>query len=144
MKSLLQRPRYAAFVFIVLLLLVGYPIRRSRQQTRRVSRALLLQKEAYAIAPKLRPTCPWTKWHTSRYSSLSNSPKTIFLALNLHQNEGVLPTFFQELPIVLHQLGPQNVFVSVYENGSEDKTQVLLGLRQYQFYVMAALLGQPH
>lgn len=49
--------------------------------------------------------------------------------MNLYQNEEVLPTFFQELPIIISQLGPENVFVSVYENNSDDKTQELLALR---------------
>lgn len=49
--------------------------------------------------------------------------------MNLYQNEEILPTFFQELPIIINQLGAENVFVSVYENNSDDKTQELLGIR---------------
>ncbi|KAF8320409.1 hypothetical protein DL93DRAFT_2074035 [Clavulina sp. PMI_390] len=60
--------------------------------------------------------------------------------MNLYQNEEVLPTFFQELPIILEQLGPENVYVSIYENNSEDKTQELLGL----LGDLLGSLGTPH
>lgn len=90
-----------------------------------------VQQKAYSLARKRRPTCPWSTWHTLRYSPLSHSTRPIntYLAMNLYQNEDVLPTFFQELPIIINRLGPRNVFVSIYENNSEDKTQELLGLR---------------
>ncbi|KAF9511163.1 glycosyltransferase family 69 protein [Hydnum rufescens UP504] len=60
--------------------------------------------------------------------------------MNFFENERILPTFFQELPVLLQHLGPQKVYISIFENGSSDTTPILLNL-------MAELLdsiGTPH
>jgi Cryptococcal mannosyltransferase 1 len=94
--------------------------------------ALSVQNEAYSLANGQRPTCRQTSWHQKRYASLHSTTASrttnIFLGINFHNNEDVLPTFFQELPQVLRHVGPHQVFVSVYENGSDDKTPDLLKL----------------
>jgi alpha-1,3-mannosyltransferase len=121
------RQRYC----IALCLCVFFALAYLRRAAPPAGSTASLQQKAYNLVQKPRPTCPWSTWHMLRYSPLSHSTRPIntYLAMNLYQNEEVLPTFFQELPIIINHLGPRNVFVSIYENNSEDKTQKLLGLR---------------
>ncbi|OMH85676.1 Alpha-1,3-mannosyltransferase CMT1 [Zancudomyces culisetae] len=49
-----------------------------------------------------------------------------FFAANLHNNEEILPQFMQELLRVFEFLGFENVYMSIYENGSTDKTKEML------------------
>lgn len=42
------------------------------------------------------------------------------------QNEKVLPTFLRELPMLISFLGPSRLHLSLYENGSKDKTVDLI------------------
>ncbi|OMJ12766.1 Alpha-1,3-mannosyltransferase CMT1, partial [Smittium culicis] len=46
--------------------------------------------------------------------------------MNLYDNEENIPYITQELTLVFKHLGPENVFLSIYENNSEDKTKELL------------------
>ncbi|KAI0311465.1 cryptococcal mannosyltransferase 1-domain-containing protein [Amylostereum chailletii] len=100
-----------------------------------------VQQSAYALVPnRRRPTCTWQPWHDARYASLSGAPKNIFFAMNFYNNEDVLPTFFQEFPLLLQRLGTNRVYVSIYENGSEDNTPELLD----EFEDMLRALGVAH
>ena len=70
---------------------------------------------------------------------------TYFIVLLLHNNEDIIPTAMGELLklIFILQRGPGdfgNVFVSIYESGSEDMTPLLL--RSFQTDLVA--LGVPH
>ena len=133
-KALL-RSRYVFVILFPVILFVlwlqpqNHPIFSSRGLERPVR---VQQDKAYRLSKqKARPTCEWTGWHTNRYAPLLPLPppaatKNIYLALNLMNNEDVLPTFFQELPLLLKHLGPEHVYVSIYENGSEDRTPELL------------------
>lgn len=120
--------RYWVAVFVFGLFVVVQLFRRPRPPAGSVA---FVQQKAYDVAPRRRPTCPWSTWNTLRYAPLSHPSRriTTFIAMNFYQNEEILPTFFQELPIIINQLGPENVFVSIYENNSDDKTQELLGIR---------------
>ena len=90
----------------------------------------VLQEAAYTLYNARRPECEWTPWHEERYAPLSanQSDTSIFLAMNFYENAEIVPTFMQEMPHLLRHLGPQNVYVSVLENGSNDKTPELLHL----------------
>lgn len=88
-----------------------------------------IQRDVYTYARKQRPSCPMRAWQRERYANIKLENRTVFIAANLYNNEDVLPTFFQELPVLLQYLDSTNVYVSIYENGSTDKTPHLLGLR---------------
>ncbi|KAI0314893.1 cryptococcal mannosyltransferase 1-domain-containing protein [Amylostereum chailletii] len=97
------------------------------------------QESAYAIAPRRkRPQCSWRPWHEDRYADLAQ--KNIFIAINLYNNEDVLPTFFQEFPLLIERLGRHRVYISIYENNSKDKTVELLE----KFDEMLTALGIAH
>ena len=49
-----------------------------------------------------------------------------FFAINLYNSFDVIPDIFSTLFRVASVLGYQNVFVSIYENGSTDQTKALL------------------
>jgi hypothetical protein len=51
-----------------------------------------------------------------------------FVAINFYNNEDILPDFILQFLQVVHVIGPSNMFVSVYENGSSDQTKSLLQL----------------
>lgn len=126
-RSFAFRRRYCLVLFLFVFLVREF----TKRLTPLAESTVSVQQKAYNLAPKRRPTCPWSAWHTLRYSPLSHTTRRFntYLAMNLYNNEDVLPTFFQELPIVINHLGSRNIFVSIYENNSEDKTQELLGLR---------------
>ncbi|OZJ01781.1 hypothetical protein BZG36_05480 [Bifiguratus adelaidae] len=51
-----------------------------------------------------------------------------FFAMNFYNNEAILPYLFAEMLNVVEELGRDRVFVSVYENGSKDRTKSLLAM----------------
>ncbi|KAL5039234.1 hypothetical protein BDV3_002616 [Batrachochytrium dendrobatidis] len=53
-----------------------------------------------------------------------------FVALNFHNSQKVLPTIFRELLKLADFLGPDRIFISIFENGSTDQTKKLLQLFQ--------------
>jgi alpha-1,3-mannosyltransferase len=55
-----------------------------------------------------------------------------------HQSEAVLHTFLRELPILIAFLGPQRLHISVYENGSTDRTVALLRHLAWQLHQLGA------
>lgn len=62
-------------------------------------------------------------------SALARSPPpAVFIALNLWENEPVLPLMREQLGVLIRALGPHRVYVSVFENGSRDGTAAQLGL----------------
>ncbi|RUP45056.1 cryptococcal mannosyltransferase 1-domain-containing protein [Jimgerdemannia flammicorona] len=82
-----------------------------------------------------------------RYANLSyapfptKKPRRYFFALNLYDNEAVLPDLALQLVRLIAHLGPSNVFVSVFENGSTDRTPQLL---QTTFARALKHLGADH
>jgi alpha-1,3-mannosyltransferase len=91
-----------------------------------------LQQRVFATGA-LRPVCPTYAWQEARYAGLRNTTN-VFLAVNFFNNEAVLPTFFQELPVLIRHLGPARVFVSVFENGSSDRTPEMLAMRAWPLH----------
>jgi len=51
-----------------------------------------------------------------------------FIAINLHDNQEVMPDMMQQLKVIIKHLQPKNVFVSIFESGSSDQTKLYLGL----------------
>jgi hypothetical protein len=54
--------------------------------------------------------------------------KRIFFALNLHQNEEIMENMIINILKAITILGRKNVFVSIYESGSSDKTVFYLNI----------------
>ncbi|KAF8603333.1 hypothetical protein BDV93DRAFT_508560 [Ceratobasidium sp. AG-I] len=73
------------------------------------------------------PSCGASGSAKERYASLRQGGR-IFIAINLLQNEELMPTLLRELPALLRELGPERFFVSVYENASMDLTVMHLRL----------------
>ncbi|CAE6431029.1 unnamed protein product, partial [Rhizoctonia solani] len=63
---------------------------------------------------------------TRRRSELSALGHKYFFAINLYNSFDVIPDLFATMFRVGAVLGYQNVFVSIYENGSSDQTKALL------------------
>ncbi|KAJ2891649.1 hypothetical protein GGI21_005802, partial [Coemansia aciculifera] len=62
-----------------------------------------------------------------RYSGIiANTTDRIFVAANLYNSEAVLPNMAMQLLALANMLGHDRVFVSIYENGSKDKTKEIL------------------
>jgi alpha-1,3-mannosyltransferase len=97
-----------------------------------------VQQKAYALGGT-RPVCPLREWHVERYNGLNNTT-TVFLAVNFYNNQDILPNFFQELPVLLRHLGPERVYVSVFENGSTDHTPQMLALCALHIHLLIFLL----
>ncbi|KAJ2461149.1 hypothetical protein GGI03_005107 [Coemansia sp. RSA 2337] len=50
----------------------------------------------------------------------------VFVAINLYNNEQILPNMATQLLALADRLGHDRIFISVYENGSKDKTREIL------------------
>ncbi|KAJ2834131.1 hypothetical protein GGI24_000544 [Coemansia furcata] len=51
----------------------------------------------------------------------------VFIAANLYNSENILPNMALQLLALADTLGHSRVFISIYENGSKDKTKEILG-----------------
>ncbi|PVU91425.1 hypothetical protein BB559_004157 [Furculomyces boomerangus] len=51
-----------------------------------------------------------------------------FFAMNLYNNQEIIPHLLQELLRVFEYLGPQNIYFSLYENGSGDSSKYILSM----------------
>ena len=61
-----------------------------------------------------------------RRRDITSSQHKYFFAINLYNSFDIIPDLFATLFRVAAILGYQNVFVSIYENGSTDQTKALL------------------
>lgn len=52
--------------------------------------------------------------------------ETYYIASNLYNSEKILPRYTTTLLQFIEDVGPENVFVSIYENNSKDHTQQML------------------
>lgn len=64
---------------------------------------------------------------SSRYEYLKTSAGKILVALNLHDSEQVIPSLARLILELVEFLGHERVAVGIFENGSMDKTEFLLG-----------------
>jgi hypothetical protein len=77
----------------------------------------------------------------TRYAHLASPSRgRTIIGLNLFNSGGVLPTIGRSLLDLIYFLGPENVLVSIFENGSSDNTT--LGLAHLAAVLSAA--GVPH
>ncbi|KAJ2020877.1 hypothetical protein GGI13_005023 [Coemansia sp. RSA 455] len=62
-----------------------------------------------------------------RYADITpDNMEPMFIAINLHNNEQILPNMATQLLALADTLGHDRIFISIYENGSEDKTKEIL------------------
>ena len=59
-----------------------------------------------------------------RWRTPGNS--TYYIASLLHNSEAIMPVYMSSLLTLTDELGHNNVFISIYENDSNDKTPVML------------------
>ncbi|KAL8292290.1 hypothetical protein RQP46_001756 [Phenoliferia psychrophenolica] len=77
------------------------------------------------LPPSTLPCTPWSAADERNYASLRTGGPTL-LALNLWNNEVVLPTLARTLLTLADFLGRENVAISIFENGSTDNTTVAM------------------
>ncbi|KAJ2348789.1 hypothetical protein GGH91_001193 [Coemansia sp. RSA 2671] len=70
----------------------------------------------------------------------SGGIEPVFIAANLYNSESVLPNMAAQLLALADTLGHTRLFVSIYENGSRDKTKEILN----RFNETLTALGIPH
>lgn len=73
---------------------------------------------------------------SSKASSYLDSPQGFYFALSLFNSEWVLPQLVKTLLTTAALLGPENVHVSIFENGSQDKTPLMLSHAARAFTAM--------
>ncbi|KAJ2052591.1 hypothetical protein GGI08_004993 [Coemansia sp. S2] len=75
-----------------------------------------------------------------RYKDITgDKAEPIFIAANLHNSEKVLPNMAAQFLLLAETLGRDRVFISIYENGSKDKTKEIL--RQFNETLDALGIG---
>lgn len=73
-----------------------------------------------------------------RYSPLIG--RKVYIGFNLFNSENILSNFLYQLLRLIAALGPQNVFVATYENGSEDHTKNFL----VELDLLLSFFSVPH
>ncbi|KAJ1826564.1 hypothetical protein LPJ56_002114, partial [Coemansia sp. RSA 2599] len=62
----------------------------------------------------------------SNFTAASGKKSSIFVAVNLHNSEHILPNMAAQLLALADVLGHRQVFLSIYESGSTDRTKEIL------------------
>ena len=89
-----------------------------------------------AILLALLGTVAWRTCTTSprraptSVTLMPHSNETVFIAVNLYNAEHLFPAFSDSLFELMHHLGEDNVYVSIYESNSKDRTKQHLSLLQ--------------
>lgn len=65
-------------------------------------------------------------WNTSYTSFGPQKSQKVFVALNLRDSEAVMPHFIRQLLHLAAHLGPDHLFISIYESASSDRTPIYL------------------
>ncbi|KAH7104564.1 cryptococcal mannosyltransferase 1-domain-containing protein [Auriculariales sp. MPI-PUGE-AT-0066] len=103
------QPSSKAIAFYVVLAMFGVFLNATYEQKADIRFRPLLQKALSHPKPE--------GYHTQ---------EKYFICANFYENEDILPRWTQEMVKVIQYLGTSNVFVSIYENNSEDYTPALL------------------
>ncbi|KAJ2865355.1 hypothetical protein GGH94_002308 [Coemansia aciculifera] len=81
--------------------------------------------QAYCSQDKFSPE--FVKSVERRYTNITHGGmEPVFVAINLYNNEKVLPNMATQLLALADTLGHSRIFISIYENGSEDRTKEIL------------------
>ncbi|KAJ2583931.1 hypothetical protein GGH95_000711 [Coemansia sp. RSA 1836] len=75
-----------------------------------------------------KPNKAFTDSADRRYKNMTTTGnmEPIFIAANLHNSEKTLPNMIAQLLALADTLGHRRIFVSIYENGSNDQTKEIL------------------
>eukprot|EP00835_Amoeboradix_gromovi_P002534 NODE_146_length_17563_cov_0.253321.p4 type:complete len:345 gc:universal NODE_146_length_17563_cov_0.253321:13755-14789(+) len=68
-------------------------------------------------------TCLKPDYH-KRYRSIAK--RKLFLALNVHNNEEILPQMLGNIIELISYVSPKNIFLSIFESGSSDQTKDIM------------------
>ncbi|CAJ0842225.1 596_t:CDS:2, partial [Entrophospora sp. SA101] len=98
--------------------------------------SFISQEEELSFIPPTIEFSSFASTSKSTTSATNKAPKKvlpwkeffeeIFIAANFYNNEDILYDFNEELLKLIQILKPENVYVSIFENGSKDKTKSLL------------------
>lgn len=86
-----------------------------------------------AAAPRARADLLHGYRERLRTSLLANW--SFYIAVNLYNNEDIMPQFVDQINMLTQFLGPSNVFFSAFENGSTDRTREYLSRLRAQLQV---------
>lgn len=112
--------------------LVGYDQSQRRSAPLRLLKKVMPQQnpsdssDAAGIAELARKKGLVKRGGSSGVGASKKGAHKYFFAINLYNSFDVIPDLFSTMLKVSSILGYQNVFVSVYENGSSDQTKALL------------------
>ena len=62
--------------------------------------------------------------YDKRYSSIRM--RKYYLAINLHNNQEIIPQMFGNIIELISYISPKNLFLSIFESGSNDQTKVII------------------
>lgn len=105
---------------------VALPLHLSSTKTLSRESAARLDSQALHVASQLERSplqCTIDPVDEVRYAHLwQNETAGVFIAILLYNNEEILPNMMDEIVALSRIFGSERVFVSIYENGSTDKT----------------------
>ncbi|KAJ2719595.1 hypothetical protein GGI07_005122 [Coemansia sp. Benny D115] len=84
-------------------------------------------EDLYAYCGRNRFSKEYIRSVYHRYQNLTQDVGRIFVAVNLHNSRHILPNMAMQILELADVLGHQNLYISVYENGSTDQTKDILG-----------------
>ncbi|CAK5265205.1 unnamed protein product [Mycena citricolor] len=98
---------------------------RAWAKRRKIRFGLCLAWSAFLL---LAPTYPTYGRDSYMSAPIPRLPKneTYFIAANLYDYARHLPSWTKQMDALIQHLGPQNVFLSIYESNSHDKTKAML------------------
>ncbi|TFK23833.1 hypothetical protein FA15DRAFT_620245 [Coprinopsis marcescibilis] len=74
------------------------------------------------------PTYPYSSYlnHNTPIPTLAKTNGPYYIAANLYNSAGLLPSWTKEMTLLINHLGHEEVFVSIFESNSNDGTKSLL------------------
>ena len=105
---------------------VDLPVVLSSKDRLSSQHAASLDTQALQISlqiPRQPMKCKIGPLEEAKYRTvLRGSKERFYLAANLYNNEEILPNMIQEIATLARALGPSRLYVSIYANGSTDRT----------------------
>lgn len=104
---------------------VQLPVRLASHDIMTAGQVAALDGQALEIAaqiPAQSAMCTIGAFDSAKYRSLLASKERFYLAMNLYNNEEILPNMIQEIIQLACILGPSRLHIAVFANGSTDRT----------------------
>lgn len=88
------------------------------------------------------PIDPRRKSRFEEYREFLNQIRapSLYIAINLHNNEQILPDMVLQLQKLIECIGSKHIYISIFESGSSDQTRLQLEL----FHYLLNRLNVPH